>query len=125
MPKSAFAKTSRYVKVRDRASFAFALASCAAALEIDGGTIKSARVALGGVATKPWRSKEAEAALVGRKPGDDVFRAAGEAAMKDAKAHRDNAFKIELGKRVVARALSLAGERRDHGAKESIGSTRG
>jgi xanthine dehydrogenase YagS FAD-binding subunit len=109
VPNAAFAKRSRYVKARDRSSFAFALASCAAALEIDDGTIKSARIALGGVATKPWRSKEAEAAIVGKRLGDDVFRAAGEAAMKDAKPRRDNAFKMELGKRVVARALALAG----------------
>ncbi|HEY8074678.1 MAG TPA: xanthine dehydrogenase family protein subunit M [Labilithrix sp.] len=109
LPKTPFAKRSRYVKARDRAQFAFALASCAAALEIDGGAIKSARVALGGVGTKPWRSKEAEAALVGKQPGDAAWRAAGEAALRDAKTKKDNAFKVELGKRVVAKALALAG----------------
>jgi xanthine dehydrogenase YagS FAD-binding subunit len=102
------AARSRYVKARDRASFAFALASCAACVEIDGGVVKDARVALGGVATKPWRSVEAERELVGKKPAPEAFRAAGEAALRGAKTRPDNAFKVELGKRVVARALELA-----------------
>ena len=108
LPKTPFAKRSRYVKARDRAAFAFALASCAAALEIDGGVIKSARAALGGVGTKPWRSKEAEGELVGKKPGDATFRAAAEAALSGARTRPGNAFKVELGKRVVAKALALA-----------------
>ena len=97
------------MKVRDRASYAFALASCAACLDIDpAGVVKQARIALGGVATKPWRSVEAERAIVGQKPSPEVFRSAGEAAMKGARTRPDNAFKVELGKRVVARALELA-----------------
>jgi len=103
------AKRSRYVKARDRASYAFALASCAACLEIDDkGVIKQARIALGGVGTKPWRSKEAEAALAGKKTGADAWRAAATAAMDGAKTRPDNTFKVELGKRVVAKALDLA-----------------
>src|SRR5207248_1096750 len=82
LPKSAFAQRSAYVKLRDRASYEFALASAAAALEINGGTIKSARLALGGVATKPWRSIEAEQALVGKSPDESTFKAAADAAMQ-------------------------------------------
>ena len=103
-----FAKTSRYVKARDRVSYAFALASAAAALRLDGGVIAEARVALGGVAPKPWRAREAEAALRGRTPSDEVFAAAAAAAFAEAKPLGDSAFRIELGRRVVARALRLA-----------------
>jgi xanthine dehydrogenase YagS FAD-binding subunit len=109
VPKGALARSSRYVKVRDRASYAFALASCAAALELDGPTIKAARVALGGVATKPWRSREAEAALVGQKPSPEAFRAAAEAALAGAQPRKDNAFKVGLAKQTVVRALTLVG----------------
>ena len=96
---------SHYLKVRDRAAFAFALASAAVVLDV-AGTIKTARVALGGVATKPWRSKEAEAALVGNKPTPDVFRTAADAAMAGAKAQPTNQFKLELAKRTLMRALT-------------------
>jgi len=109
IPDSPFAKRSRYVKSRDRASYAFALASAAVALHVDGGTIKAARVALGGVGTKPWRSKEAEQKLEGQKPTREVYRAAAEAALAGAITKKDNAFKVELGKRTLARALELAG----------------
>ena len=109
LPDSRFAARSRYVKARDRASYAFALASAAVALEIEGGMIKQARIALGGVATKPWRSREAEQKLEGQKPGREVFLAAAEAALAGATTRKDNAFKVELGKRVVVRALELAG----------------
>jgi xanthine dehydrogenase YagS FAD-binding subunit len=95
-----------YLKVRDRASFAFALASAAVVLNIDGGTIKNARVALGGIATKPWRSKEAEAALAGARPSPEAFRKAADAALATAKAQPGNAFKIELAKRTLVRALT-------------------
>jgi xanthine dehydrogenase YagS FAD-binding subunit len=109
VPATPLAQRSRYVKVRDRASYAFALASCAACVELDGrGVVTAARIALGGVATRPWRSPEGEAAIVGKKPTADALRAAGEAVMKGARTRRDNAFKVELGKRVVARALELA-----------------
>lgn len=108
LPASRFAARSRYLKVRDRASFSFALASAAVAIELDGKTIKDARVALGGVGTKPWRSPEAEKALIGQ-PADEVrFKAAAAAAMKGAKPREHNAFKIELARRTLVRALSLA-----------------
>jgi xanthine dehydrogenase YagS FAD-binding subunit len=108
LPASRFAARSRYVKVRDRASYAFALASAAVALELDGKTIKAARVALGGVGTKPWRSPEAEKALVGQ-PADEVrFKAAAAAALKGARPRNHNAFKVELARRTLVRALALA-----------------
>jgi xanthine dehydrogenase YagS FAD-binding subunit len=97
---------SRYIKVRDRASFAFALASAAAALKIDeGGVIREARLALGGVGTKPWRAHDAERALVGKSPGAASFGQAADAAVKGAHPRRDNAFKVELARRTVLRAL--------------------
>jgi xanthine dehydrogenase YagS FAD-binding subunit len=108
LPASRFAARSRYLKVRDRASYAFALASAAVALEMDGNTIKDARVALGGVGTKPWRSPEAEKALKGQ-PADEVrFKAAAEAAMKGAKPQGENTFKVELARRTLVRALGMA-----------------
>jgi xanthine dehydrogenase YagS FAD-binding subunit len=109
VPDSRFAARSRYVKARDRASYAFALASAAVALDVDGGVIKAARIALGGVATKPWRSKEAERRLEGQKLSAEAYRAAADAALAGAAPKKDNAFKVELGKRVVIRALELAG----------------
>ena len=108
LPKSSFAKNYYYLKVRDRASYAFALVAVAAALELDGGKIKQARVVLGGVAHKPWRSAEAEAALVGKSASEESFRRAAEAALKDAKPLAHNAYKVELGKRAVVRALMRA-----------------
>jgi xanthine dehydrogenase YagS FAD-binding subunit len=108
LPKSNFAKNSYYLKVRDRASYAFALVAVAAALELDGGTIRQARVVLGGVAHKPWRSREAEAALSGKPASEESFRRAAEAALKDAKPLAHNTYKVELGKRAVVRALMRA-----------------
>ena len=102
---SKLSRQSHYLKVRDRASYEFALASAAVALDLDGGTIRAAHVALGGVATKPWRSPEAEAALIGKPAAKETFRAAADAAFAGAKPRRDNAFKIELGKRTLVRAL--------------------
>lgn len=106
LPPLAAAKRSTYLKVRDRASYAFALASAAVALELQGTTIKDARVGLGGVATKPWRSHEAERVLIGRSAIPATFRAAANAALAGARPHRDNAFKVELAKRTLVRALS-------------------
>jgi xanthine dehydrogenase YagS FAD-binding subunit len=106
LPPLSFARKSLYLKVRDRASYAFALASAAVALDIQDGAIHGARVALGGVGTKPWRSHEAEEALVGKRPGDAVFRAAAQAALAAARPHKDNAFKVELAKRTLVRALA-------------------
>ena len=108
LPKSSFAKNSYYLKVRDRASYAFALVAVAAALELGGGKIKQARVVLGGVAHKPWRSAEAEAALVGQPASEASFGRAAELALKDAKPLAHNAYKVELGKRAVVRALMRA-----------------
>ncbi len=108
LPKSNFAKNSYYLKVRDRASYAFALVAVAAALELDGGTIRQARVVLGGVAHKPWRSREAEAALAGKPASEESFRRAAEAALEGAKPLAHNAYKVELGKRAIVRALMRA-----------------
>lgn len=108
LPKSSFAKNSYYLKVRDRASYAFALVAVAAALELDGKNVKQARVVLGGVAHKPWRSAEAEAALNGRPASEDNFRRAADAALAGAKPLAHNAYKVELGKRAVVRALMRA-----------------
>jgi xanthine dehydrogenase YagS FAD-binding subunit len=102
---------SVYLKVRDRASYEFALASAAVALDVAGGTIRAARVALGGVATKPWRSAAAERALTGAKPGAAAWKAAAAAALEGARPQRHNAFKIELAQRTVARALAMAAAR--------------
>jgi xanthine dehydrogenase YagS FAD-binding subunit len=110
IPEAPHAKRSAYLKIRDRAAYEFALASAAVGLDIANNTIRGARVAFGGVGTKPWRAKFAEAALVGQTPSRDVFRAAAEAEMKSAKEYRQNAFKIELMKRTLVRALTdLAG----------------
>jgi xanthine dehydrogenase YagS FAD-binding subunit len=106
LPPLPFARRSLYLKVRDRASYAFALASAAVALDVANGAIRDARVALGGVATKPWRSTAAERALIGKRPGPAAFRAAAEAALEGAVPHGDNAFKVELAKRTLVRALT-------------------
>ena len=108
IPKNNFAGTSYYLKVRDRASYAFALLSVAAALEMDGTRIKQARVALGGVAHKPWRATEAEKFLVGKEATPANFAQAAEMEMRGAKPLEHNGFKIELGKRAIARALMQA-----------------
>ena len=108
LPKSNFAKNSYYLKVRDRASYAFALVAIAAALELEGSTIKQARVVLGSVAHKPWRSPEAEAALAGKPASEENFKAAAEAALAAAKPLAHNAYKVELAKRAIVRALMRA-----------------
>jgi len=108
LPPSSFAKNSYYLKVRDRASYAFALVAVAAALELDRGAVKQSRVVLGGVAHKPWRSREAEAALDGKPASEESFRRAAEAALAGAKPLAHNAYKVELGKRAVVRALMRA-----------------
>src|SRR3989442_10898517 len=90
-----------YLKLRDRASYEFALASAAVVITVAGGKVTRARVALGGVGTKPWRSADAEAALAGQAANAANFRKAAEAAMRDAKPQSENAFKIELAKRCL------------------------
>ena len=105
---SVFAPRSFYLKVRDRASYAFALVSVAAALEIQGGIIKQARISMGGVAHKPWRAREAELTLTGARVNEQSFKSAAEAAMQGAHGYEYNRFKIELGKRAIVRALVVA-----------------
>jgi len=97
-----------YLKLRDRASYEFALASAAIVLTITDGNISRARIAMGGVGTKPWRAPEAEAALVGQAPNQANFAKAAEAALRGAKPRSENGFKIELARRCVAHALSMA-----------------
>jgi len=110
IPDAPHARHSAYLKVRDRASYEFALAAAAVGLEMNGSTIRSARVAFGGIGTKPWRAKFAEAALVGQPATRDAFRRAAEAELKGARGYGQNDFKIELAKRTLVRALSdLAG----------------
>jgi xanthine dehydrogenase YagS FAD-binding subunit len=103
-----FAANARYLKVRERTSYAFAVVSAAAALRFEGDMIADARVALGGVAMKPWRAREAERILSGAHADVSVFRRAAEAALAEAKPSGDNGFKIELSRRAVVRALTLA-----------------
>ena len=103
-----FAGHARYLKLRDRTSFAFATVSAAAALKIEGGIITGARLALGAVAAKPWRAAEAEALLTGHAPDAALFDRAAEAALSDAVPAHDNAWKIPIARRVAARALALA-----------------
>jgi xanthine dehydrogenase YagS FAD-binding subunit len=97
-----------YLKLRDRASYEFALASAAVVLTISSGKISRARIALGGVGTKPWRSTETEAALIGKTVNDTTFRQAAEAALRSAKPQSENGFKIELAKRCLTHALRTA-----------------
>lgn len=110
VPAGPHTRRSRYVKVRDRQSYQFALPSAAVALAIDGDIVRDARIAVGGVATVPWRAREAETALIGKPIDEAAALAAGKAAFADAKPRRDNAFKIPLGEQVVARALLEARE---------------
>jgi xanthine dehydrogenase YagS FAD-binding subunit len=106
--RSALSRHSRYLKLRERTSYAFAVVSAAAALEIENGTITRARLALGGVAAKPWRPRAAEDILAGAAPGETIFRRAAEAALANARPSGDNAYKIELARRIAVRALNLA-----------------
>jgi xanthine dehydrogenase YagS FAD-binding subunit len=108
LPKPVPGAKSVYLKLRDRASYEFALASAAVVAKVEGGHVRYIRVAMGGVGTKPWRSHEAEAALLGKPANAEHFRRAAEAALAGAKPQKDNAFKIELAKRCVVRALKMA-----------------
>jgi len=103
-----FAAHARYLKVRERTSYAFAVVSAAAGLVMEGGTIKEARLALGGVAAKPWRARSAEAQLAGSAASEAAFRRAAQAALVDARPSGDNTFKIELAQRLIVRALTVA-----------------
>src|SRR5262245_6918021 len=108
VPLAAWTRRSLYLKVRDRSSYEFALASAAVALDLQEGRVRSAGIALGGVATVPWRAREAEAALQGKEPGQQAFIAAADAAFANARPHEHNAFKIALGKQTLIRALTEA-----------------
>jgi xanthine dehydrogenase YagS FAD-binding subunit len=108
LPAKGFPANYTYIKIRDRMSYAFALVSIATALELDGGMIVDARLALGGVAHKPWRDQEAEAAIIGQAPGDEVFARAADALLRGARGFEHNAFKIELARRGIVRALRQA-----------------
>ena len=107
---AAFSRNARYLKLRERTSYAFAVVSAAAALDIEGGVIRQARLALGGIAAKPWRAREAEVSLEGARHSVAAFASAAELALVEARPSGDNAFKIELARRILARALTLAFE---------------
>ncbi len=108
LPDSPYAKNVHYLKVRDRTSYAFALVSVAAALELEGKTIKSARLAMGGVAHKPWRLLEAEKALVGQTISEATFQKAAEIAMHGAKGYAYNSFKLKMAPNSIVEALKIA-----------------
>jgi xanthine dehydrogenase YagS FAD-binding subunit len=108
LPAKGFEKNYTYLKLRDRASYAFALVSVAVGLEMEGDTIKEARIAMGGVAHKPWRKQEAEAALVGKASTKENFDIAASILLEGAKGFGHNTFKIELAKRAIPRALQQA-----------------
>ena len=110
LPAEGFAKNYSYLKIRDRLSYAFALVSVAAALELEGGTIRQARVALGGVAHKPWRDTAAEVGLRGQPTNQATFTRAADLLLREAKGFAYNAFKIELARRSIVRALMQAAQ---------------
>jgi len=111
VPTTPLGRASTYHKIRDREAFAFALASAAVALQMDGDTVRDVRIAVGGLATRPWRARAAEQTLVGRPLTAQTARAAGDAALRGAKAGDKNRFRIELGARTVADALMIAKQR--------------
>lgn len=108
LPATDYGPHHTYLKLRDRLSYAFALVSVAAALELDGQTIKTARLALGGVAHKPWRNQEAEALLQGKPATRESFKAAADLILREAKPQSENGFKIELARRAIVRGLEQA-----------------
>jgi xanthine dehydrogenase YagS FAD-binding subunit len=108
LPAKGFATNYSYLKIRDRLSYAFALVSIAAALELDGGTIREVRLGLGGVAHKPWRNTAAEAALRGRPANEQAFAQLANLYLSDAKGRGHNTFKIELARRGIIRTLTQA-----------------
>lgn len=110
IPAGPYARNARYLKVRDRASYEFALVSAAAALDIVDGVVRSARIACGGVGTMPWRMRECEAALAGAVAGREAFERAAQLATQGARPLHHNHFKVELLPRTIVRALEMAGE---------------
>ena len=111
VPHGRYARRARYLKVRDRASYEFALTSAAVALEIDGGAIRAASIAAGGVGTKPWRMRASEAALIGQKPEAATWAGAAARAIEGAKALSGNGYKVRLLHETIIRALEMAGDR--------------
>jgi xanthine dehydrogenase YagS FAD-binding subunit len=112
IPPLSYARRSTYLKVRDRNSYAFALVSVAAILDLDaGGVVRESRIALGGVAHKPWRATKAEKILTGHRLEEKILREAAEAELAPAQAYRDNRFKVELARRSIVRAVMTAGEK--------------
>ena len=109
LPPSPFAAHSHYLKVRDRASYAFALVSVAAALDLRDGVVRDAALALGGVAHRPWRVAAAESSLIGKPLDDASISVAGDHLLAGARPLKDNAFKVELARRSIMRALQTAG----------------
>jgi len=110
LPPKGFARNHSYLKIRDRLSYAFALVSVAVGLEIDGGTIKEARLALGGVAHKPWRDRNAEGQLTGAPATRETFARAADTLLRGARGFGHNDFKIELARRTIMRALTQAAQ---------------
>jgi xanthine dehydrogenase YagS FAD-binding subunit len=110
VPAPASGQRARYLKVRDRASYEFAVASAAVALDLEQGVVRQARIAVGGVGTKPWRLRGSEGALAGRRADRGAWVAAGERAIEGARAQSGNRYKIELLRRTVVRALEMAAE---------------
>ncbi len=111
LPKPVFSDHYYYLKIRERSSYAFALISVAAGLQMQSGTIANAGLAMGGVAHKPWKLTDVEKYLKGKKPSQSTFEEAAELAMKDAKPLEDNKYKVEMGKKAIVRALTQAYER--------------
>jgi xanthine dehydrogenase YagS FAD-binding subunit len=108
LPPEGFSRNYTYLKIRDRLSYAFALVSVAAGLELEAGTIRAARLALGGVANKPWRVPEAERSLLGKAPDPEAFGAAADMMLHDAAGFAHNSFKVPLARRAIVRALAQA-----------------
>ena len=111
LPATPFAARSHYIKIRDRASYAFALVSAAVAFDVQAGAVRNARIALGGVAHKPWRATAAESALTGQPATEASFNRAAEVALSGARGYEHNRFKIELAKHTIVRALSELNQR--------------
>jgi len=110
VPGGRYARRARYLKVRDRASYEFALVSAAAALHIEGGVIRETRLAAGGVGTRPWRLRASEEALTGKAPDRQTFEASAQLALEGARPLSGNHYKVELLPRTIVRALEMAGE---------------
>jgi xanthine dehydrogenase YagS FAD-binding subunit len=108
LPTAPWTRRSTYLKIRDRQSYEFAIASTAVALELENGMVRRARISLGGMAYRPWRAKAAEAALAGKPLTEDTAKAAAQLALEGAVAHGHNDYKVELGRRTVVRALLAA-----------------